>query len=248
MIMASNRGAQGGPLIRLVTGPGNDVDPRFARLGASLERMSGLEDGLARIPNTLPASLEYISSGFGYRSDPFTGGAAFHAGLDFRGPIGAPIYAAAAGTVSFAGIRQGYGNCVEVSHGNGLMTRYAHMSRIGARVGKGCGRRRHRADRQHRPFHRPPPAFRSADQRPAGQSAPVSGGKTECFPGRPRRAAGQQPELAPWPAAIPRAGRSRSLARTLSSRATLPPPPTCISMAGSRAISPAPRWCRAKRA
>ncbi len=136
MIMASNRDAQGGPLIRLVTGPGNDVDPRFARLGASLERMSGLEDGLARIPSTLPASLEYISSGFGYRSDPFTGGAAFHAGLDFRGPIGAPIYAAAAGTVSFAGIRQGYGNCVEVSHGNGLMTRYAHMSRIGARVGE----------------------------------------------------------------------------------------------------------------
>ena len=50
--------------------------------------------------------------------------------------MGAPIYAAAAGTVSFAGIRQGYGNCVEVSHGNGLMTRYAHMSRIGARVGE----------------------------------------------------------------------------------------------------------------
>ncbi|MFY7838467.1 MAG: peptidoglycan DD-metalloendopeptidase family protein [Novosphingobium sp.] len=136
MLRASAREAQGGPLIRLFTGADESVDPRFARLGASLERMAALEKGLRRIPSTLPASLEYISSGFGYRSDPFTGGAAFHAGLDFRGPIGAPIYAAAAGTVSFVGVKQGYGNVVEVSHGNGLMTRYAHMSRTGANVGQ----------------------------------------------------------------------------------------------------------------
>lgn len=141
MLRASSREGQagngmGGPLIRLFTGSDESVDPRFARLGASLERMAALEKGLRRIPNTLPASLEYISSGFGYRSDPFTGGAAFHAGLDFRGPVGAPIYAAAAGTVSFVGQRQGYGNVVEVSHGNGLMTRYAHMSRTEARIGQ----------------------------------------------------------------------------------------------------------------
>lgn len=133
MVAAADRGAQGGPLIPLATGT---LDPRFARLGASLGRMAAMEQGVARIPNTLPASLEYISSGFGYRSDPFTGGAAFHAGLDFRGPIGAPIYAAAKGVVSFTGVRQGYGNCVEISHGNGLLTRYAHMSRIGARIGQ----------------------------------------------------------------------------------------------------------------
>jgi murein DD-endopeptidase MepM/ murein hydrolase activator NlpD len=136
MIFAADRSAQGGPLIRLATGPGYAIDPRFARLGASLARMSAMEQGLSRIPNTLPASLEYISSGFGYRADPFTGGAAFHAGLDFRGPIGAPIHAAAAGTVSFTGVRSGYGNCVEISHGNGLLTRYAHMSRIGATMGQ----------------------------------------------------------------------------------------------------------------
>lgn len=136
MLRASSREGQGGPLIRLFTDSDDTVDPRFARLGASLERMAALEKGLARIPNTLPASLEYISSGFGYRSDPFTGGPAFHAGLDFRGPVGAPIYAAAAGTVSFVGVKQGYGRVVEVSHGNGLMTRYAHMSRTVARVGE----------------------------------------------------------------------------------------------------------------
>ena len=136
MLRASSREGQGGPLIRLFTGSDESVDPRFARLGASLERMAALEKGLRRIPNPLPASLEDISSGFGYRSDPFTGGPAFHAGLDFRGPVGAPIYAAAAGTVSFVGQRQGYGNVVEVSHGNGLMTRYAHMSRTEARFGQ----------------------------------------------------------------------------------------------------------------
>ncbi len=139
MVAVSDVSAQGGPLIPLTTGAGRSIDPRFARLGASLARMSALEQGLARIPNTLPASLEFISSGFGYRSDPFTGGAAFHAGLDFRGPIGAPIYAAAAGAVSFTGVRQGYGNCVEISHGNGLMTRYAHMSRITAKLGTKVG-------------------------------------------------------------------------------------------------------------
>lgn len=139
MLRASAREGMGGPLIRLFTESDDSVDPRFARLGASLERMASLERGLRRIPSTLPASLEYISSGFGYRSDPFNGGAAFHAGLDFRGPTGAPIYAAAAGTISFVGVKQGYGRCVEISHGNGLMTRYAHMSRTAAQVGQKIG-------------------------------------------------------------------------------------------------------------
>lgn len=139
MVAASDRGAMGGPLIPMSTGPGNTLDPRFARFGASLARMSAMEHALVRIPNTLPANLDYISSGFGYRVDPFTGGGAFHAGLDFRGPIGAPILSAAAGTVSFTGTKQGYGNCVEISHGNGLLTRYAHMSRITVRAGESVG-------------------------------------------------------------------------------------------------------------
>jgi murein DD-endopeptidase MepM/ murein hydrolase activator NlpD len=131
-----DRTAQGGPLIALATSANGKFDPRFQRLGLSLERMSVLQRGLAGVPNHLPASLEYISSGFGYRSDPFTGAGAFHAGLDFRGPIGAPIYAAAKGVVSFAGVKSGYGNCIEVDHGNGLLTRYAHMSAFRAVVGQ----------------------------------------------------------------------------------------------------------------
>ncbi len=136
MLAAHDRKAMGGPLIRLLTGPGETIDPRFARLGASLARLNSMLQRLTRIPNTLPASLQFISSGFGFRTDPFTGGGAFHAGLDFRGPVGAPVYAAAAGTVSFTGVKQGYGNCLEISHGNGLLTRYAHLSRFGAGLGQ----------------------------------------------------------------------------------------------------------------
>ncbi len=131
-VIADDARAQGGPLIRLGTG----VDPRFLRLAASLGQMSAMNTGLAHIPNTMPASFQYISSGFGVRTDPIEGGAAFHPGLDFKGPKGAPIYAAAAGVVSFAGQRQGYGNCVEISHGHGLVTRYGHMSRITAHLGE----------------------------------------------------------------------------------------------------------------
>ncbi len=135
-LAGSGRAAMGGPLLRLATSADGTLDPRFRRLGASLARMSALEHGLQGIPQVLPASLEYISSGFGFRADPFTGEGAMHAGLDFRGPVGAPIYAAAKGRVSFAGVRSGYGNCIEISHGNGLLTRYAHMSAFRARVGQ----------------------------------------------------------------------------------------------------------------
>ncbi|WP_237449501.1 M23 family metallopeptidase [Novosphingobium silvae] len=133
---ARARTGEGGPLIKLVTSADGSVDPRFRRMGRSLARMDALERGLASIPQVSPAHVAYVSSSFGYRSDPFTGGAAFHAGLDFPGPMGSPIYAAAKGRVTFVGIKSGYGNCVEVTHGNGLMTRYGHLSGFHAKVGE----------------------------------------------------------------------------------------------------------------
>ncbi len=136
MVRSARREAMGGPLERLATSADGDLDPRFERLGLSLARMDALERGLEGIPQFEPASVKYISSGFGFRRDPFTGAGAMHKGLDFRGPTGAPIYAAAKGRVSFVGQRSGYGNVVEISHGNGLMTRYAHMSRFAARAGQ----------------------------------------------------------------------------------------------------------------
>lgn len=137
MMAGAEQQAMGGPLEILATSANGDIDPRFERLGLSLARMSALERGLDAVPQVTPTSLAMtsVSSGFGYRRDPFTGGGAMHAGLDFRGPIGAPIYAAADGVVSFVGRKSGYGNVVEIDHGNGLMTRYAHMSRFAAKVG-----------------------------------------------------------------------------------------------------------------
>ena len=135
-IMASADTAIGGPLERLSTNRDGTIDPRFEKLGLSLARMRALEEGLAGIPQVEPASLDFVSSGFGYRRDPFNGGGAMHSGLDFRGPTGAPIYAAAKGRVSFVGYKGGYGKTVEIDHGNGLMTRYAHMSAFGAAPGQ----------------------------------------------------------------------------------------------------------------
>jgi murein DD-endopeptidase MepM/ murein hydrolase activator NlpD len=131
-----DRSAMGGPLIELFPFAKDKFDPRFKRLGLSLARMDALQRGLQGIPQVIPAAGTRISSGFGYRSDPFAGTAAFHAGLDFKGPTGAPIFAAAGGRVAFVGRRSGYGNCVEIDHGNGLRTRYAHMSAFRARVGQ----------------------------------------------------------------------------------------------------------------
>ncbi len=136
MVRGADRSAMGGPFEKLVSARDGELDPRFERLGLSLARMAALERTLDGIPQVLPASRALISSGFGYRRDPFNGHAAMHSGLDFKGPIGAPIYAAADGRVSFVGRKSGYGNVVEISHGNGLMTRYAHMSRFNAKVGQ----------------------------------------------------------------------------------------------------------------
>ena len=135
-ILASAREAQGGPFEKLSTSGDGSLDPRFERLALSLARMDALEQGLSGIPQVMPADISMITSGFGYRSDPIHGRAAMHAGLDFRGPIGSPIHAAAQGRVTFVGTKAGYGKVVEVSHGNGMMTRYAHMSAWRARVGQ----------------------------------------------------------------------------------------------------------------
>jgi murein DD-endopeptidase MepM/ murein hydrolase activator NlpD len=131
-----DRSAMGGPLIALDSNRAGSFDPRFRRLGLSLARMEALQRGLQGIPQVVPASADYISSGFGFRSDPFNGSPAFHAGLDFKGPSGAPVNAAASGRVSFVGRRPGYGNCLEIDHGNGLLTRYAHMSAFHAQIGQ----------------------------------------------------------------------------------------------------------------
>jgi murein DD-endopeptidase MepM/ murein hydrolase activator NlpD len=89
---------------------------------------------MSRTPSRMPGS-GYITSGFGGRSDPFTGGSAHHKGIDLDANIGDPVTSAADGIVSFVGVKNGYGNVVEVDHGNGYSTLYAHNSAFTVKVG-----------------------------------------------------------------------------------------------------------------
>ena len=133
--------AQGGPFESFFGSSKKDVrDPRFTELAMSLGRMDAMERALAAIPTSMPAAVMLMSSGFGYRSDPFTGAGAMHNGLDFKGPIGTPILAAADGRITHAGSQGGYGNTIEITHANGLVTRYAHLSGFNVKLGQKVAR------------------------------------------------------------------------------------------------------------
>ncbi len=87
------------------------------------------------IPSGDPIANSYITSAFGSRADPFGGGHQFHKGIDFEANVGDPVLAVADGVVSFSGVRSGYGNVIEIDHGNGYVTRYAHNSLLERTVG-----------------------------------------------------------------------------------------------------------------
>jgi murein DD-endopeptidase MepM/ murein hydrolase activator NlpD len=113
-------------LVSALDGLGNQLEDRQ-------QQLSVLEDFLLNRklqeevhPEGRPVSSGYISSGFGSRADPFTGRAAFHKGVDFAGRAGTDVVAVASGVVIWSGDRYGYGEMVEVNHGNGYVTRYAH--------------------------------------------------------------------------------------------------------------------------
>ncbi|MFC4275260.1 M23 family metallopeptidase [Achromobacter aloeverae] len=97
-------------------------------LDAALTRRSG---DLARLPTSMPLDgYTYLSSSYGWRRNPVTGRYAMHEGVDFPAPRGTPIAAAAGGVVTEAGPESGYGNMLEIDHGDGMSTRYAHASEL----------------------------------------------------------------------------------------------------------------------
>jgi murein DD-endopeptidase MepM/ murein hydrolase activator NlpD len=112
------------------------VNDREQQLLALETLMSSRELGQRIMPGGLPLIGGWISSHFGYRTDPFTGRGAFHAGVDFAGPPGSRVVAVGPGVVSYAGWKQGYGYTVEITHPTGYMTRYGHNSRNLVRVGQ----------------------------------------------------------------------------------------------------------------
>ncbi|WP_345779265.1 M23 family metallopeptidase [Lysobacter sp. M2-1] len=133
-------------------GPVRDMAPGELRAGmaalqtqfsASGRQLSVLESLLFNrkleadaTPSRAPVAHSYITSGFGGRADPFGGGSQYHKGIDFDANTGDAVVAVADGVVSYSGRRSGYGNVVEVDHGNGYVTRYAHNSRLLVQVGQ----------------------------------------------------------------------------------------------------------------
>jgi len=118
------------------------IDQLASRFDSQQAQLSALQSLLldAKIESNLkPTGMPvdgYISSYFGGRPDPFSGHAAYHTGLDISTPTGTPVRAVAEGMVTFAGIRSGYGDVIEIDHGNGYMTRYAHNSTLVVRPGQ----------------------------------------------------------------------------------------------------------------
>ena len=112
------------------------IDQLSAQFDTQQAQLSALQSLLldAKIESNLkPTGMPvqgYISSYFGTRADPFDGRSARHTGIDIATPFGTPVHVVAEGMVTFAGVRSGYGNVVEVDHGNGYMTRYAHNSAL----------------------------------------------------------------------------------------------------------------------
>ena len=144
-------GGQGGPFV--------PFSVNAANAAASLAELNGLIDALGveadqrtdlftllesrllesrlqalMVPNSRPVDGP-VGSGFGFRSDPFTGRAALHTGLDFPTDVGTPVRAAAGGVVRYSEYHPEYGNLIELDHGNGLVTRYAHNSKVLVKVG-----------------------------------------------------------------------------------------------------------------
>lgn len=117
-----------------------EIERRDARLTA-LESFLRERASRAEVePDGRPVSEGWISSGYGYRTDPVSGRREFHGGIDFAGQAGIEVKAVAAGVVTWSGKRWGYGNLVELNHGNGYVTRYAHnranLVRLGEKVEK----------------------------------------------------------------------------------------------------------------
>ncbi|MFE8072761.1 M23 family metallopeptidase [Marinobacteraceae bacterium S3BR75-40.1] len=123
-----------------------DLSQMLARLDAQMadrekqlelldELMANRELESERFVAGRPIKWGWLSSHYGYRTDPFTGKRDWHAGVDLAGKDGSDIIAVAAGVVTWASDRYGYGNLVEIDHGNGLRTRYAHCKEIEVEVG-----------------------------------------------------------------------------------------------------------------
>lgn len=129
----------GGPLVPLKPphAGASDFERQLYRINLAKVQVDRYSHALTTVPVRKPVPGEIdLSSAFGVRLDPFLRRPAMHTGLDMRGDMGEPVHATAAGRVSIAGREGGYGNLVEIDHGNGFSTRYGHLSEIDVKIGQ----------------------------------------------------------------------------------------------------------------
>jgi murein DD-endopeptidase MepM/ murein hydrolase activator NlpD len=134
----SDDSAVGGPFVE--PEKDDDFDNSLVQLDSALTRLETVRGTAASLPFRNPAIGKEVTSSFGNRRDPFLGRLALHSGIDFRFAPGERVRPTAPGKVITAGWTGGYGNMVEVDHGNGISTRYGHMSEILVKVGDTVGR------------------------------------------------------------------------------------------------------------
>jgi murein DD-endopeptidase MepM/ murein hydrolase activator NlpD len=134
---ATPRAGMGGPFVPVKLPPNAGAFERqLYRINIARAQVERLNRTLTLVPYRKPVIGEVeFTSGFGVRSDPFLGRPAMHTGLDFRAASGDPVRATANGKVASSGWAGGYGRMVEIDHGNGLSTRYGHLSEIDVKVG-----------------------------------------------------------------------------------------------------------------
>jgi murein DD-endopeptidase MepM/ murein hydrolase activator NlpD len=125
--------AQGGPFIPADT---SNLLNGMVTIQHTLQHIDLLRNSSAAIPVRKPLPEIHMTSAFGYRVDPFLKKPGFHSGIDLRGAEGSPVSAAGAGKISHASAKGGYGLMVEITHGDGLKTRYGHLSSINVTVGQ----------------------------------------------------------------------------------------------------------------
>lgn len=131
-------GARGGPYIpwKAQVALAEHVEPsQLHALTQQVEKLKALRDVMVRLPLVAPVTHAILSDGFGYRRDPVNGGGARHEGLDLRAVRDSAVIAPAAGTVVAAGWDGAFGNLIQIDHGFGVVSRYAHLSRMLVRKG-----------------------------------------------------------------------------------------------------------------
>lgn len=132
-VPATDDTAIGGPFVR--PDDPNAFEATLDDLDQALGRLDTIRRHARKLPIGIPAPGREITSRFGNRRDPFLSRLAFHGGIDFRTPTGTPILSTGTGIVVHAGRNGGYGKMVEIDHGNGITTRYAHLSSVEVREG-----------------------------------------------------------------------------------------------------------------